>query len=332
MTQSLCNKRLAATVAVVWTVVLCSAADAQLIRAPLTEGFVRTSSIDITVDEMLGSAKPRAADAPILGPGYPGLWVAEIQYKPMRLIRMPVTDPGSGKVTRELVWYLVYRIIPRDYTELAGDGKEALARKLEDPDRDPANSRDPVRAQPLLMPRFQLTIEDEGEEGDFMDEVNLEIQKAILDREFGRRRTSVKLHNSVEAISEVSDPVSTSDPDPLSKAIYGVAVWRNIDPRTDYFSIGISGLTNAYRISGNEETGRTVEEKIVVQKFARPGDEFIQEESEFQLLDSVDTDGDGRADATYPRWEYRTRPANLQVPELDTVLRKARKDSVVEPE
>lgn len=292
----------------------CSTAAAQLIKAPLTDGFVRTSSIDISVDEMLGSAKQRAADEPLRGPGYPALWIAEIQYKPVRLVRMPVDDPRTGKSSRELVWYMVYRLIPRDYTELAGEGRADLVRKLEDPERDPANVKDPVVANSLQMPRFLLRTEDQGAEQEYLDEVNLQIQKAVFLREMGRKAASLKLHNSVEAITEVQEPVSSSDPDPLARAIYGVAVWRNVDPKTDYFTIYMSGLTNAYQITMGEGGARTVEEKVVMQKFARPGDEFLQEEKEFRL------NGD-------PEWLYRVRKADLQVPELDTILRNARKES-----
>lgn len=327
MTQSLSVKRLAAIAVTVWSLASSATLTAQLIKAPLTDGFARTSSIEMSVDEMLGTSKFREADQPILGPGFPALWIAEIQYKPMRLVRMPVTDPKTGKTSQELIWYLVYRIIPRDYTELAGDGREALVKKLKDPDRDPANEIDPLRATPLQMPRFALRLEDEGAEGELMDEVNLQVQNAVFQREMGRRAPDLKLHNSIQAIGEVSEPVSISDPNPLSKATYGVAIWRNIDPKTDYFSIYISGLTNAYKISAGTGTEQVVEEKVVVQKFARPGDEFLQEESEFRLIDSSDTDNDQKPDQTYPFWTYRPRKAVIEVPEVDSVLRNARKDS-----
>ena len=85
-------------------------AAAQLIRAPLDTGFVRTSSIAMSVDEMLGSQKARPTGEPILGPGYPALWIAEVQYKPVRHLFMNVTDPVTRETKRELVWYMIYRV------------------------------------------------------------------------------------------------------------------------------------------------------------------------------------------------------------------------------
>lgn len=303
-----------ATIVACWMFLNCGTVSvAQLIKAPLTEGFARSSSIDMSVDEMLGSTKPRKADEAILGPGFPALWIAEIQFKPVRLTRMAVVDPKSKQVSRELVWYMVYRIIPRDYTELAGDGQPDLIKKLRDTERDPANASDPLRAVPITIPRFVLHTEDKDAEKDYVDEVNLEIQKAIFDREVGRRGASLQLLNSVEAISDVAAPVSVKDTDPLAKARYGVAVWRNVDPKTDFFTVYMSGLTNAYRISKDSAGATVVEQKVAQQRFTRPGDEFLQEEQEFRVV------GD-------PAWVYRVRNADLQIPNLDTVLRNAKNE------
>ena len=40
-----------------------STCEAQIVRAPLTDGFARTSSISMSVDEMLGIRKERSLDA-----------------------------------------------------------------------------------------------------------------------------------------------------------------------------------------------------------------------------------------------------------------------------
>lgn len=317
MTQPQICKRLVAICSLCFAVAVMDSAVAQLIRAPLSDGFERSSSVDVSVDEMLGMRKPRTAEEAIVGPGFPALWISEIQYKPVRLMRLPVVDPKTGTTTEELVWYMVWRMIPRDYTELAGEGRPDLLTKLSDPNQDPLNDTDALRANSIQIPRFVLHLEDEGATEQYHDEVNLEIQKAVFQREMGRKSQNLKLLNAVEAIQEVSVPVSndsTLEPDPLSKAVYGVAVWRNIDPRTDFFSVRISGLTNAYRIQRDASGQQVVEEKIVIQKFERPGDEFLQEEKEFMLNGN-------------PRWEYQARPVQLNVPDLDKVLRNAKSEA-----
>ena len=278
----------------------------------------------MTVDEMLGSRKARALTEPIVGPGYPELWIAEVQYKPVRLMRLDIRDPKTGVVQKELVRYLVYRMILRDPTELAGAETAELRRKLADPNLDPANTLDQEVTKPLQMPRFILKTEDDDLDESYVDEINLEIQKAVFQREFGRRGQDLKLLNSVEAIAEVGEAVPGDDEDALSKAVYGVAVWRNVDPRADFFSVIMSGFSNAYRISTDANGNRIVEEKVIVQRFARPGDEFDQDEQEFRFINDLDTDGDGKIDVRFPNWQYQVREAKLNIDHLDTVLRNAK--------
>jgi len=300
---------------------------AQIVRAPLTEGFARTSSITMSVDEMLGVRKERALDEPIVGPGYPALWIAEVQFKSIRLRRIDLPDPKTGVVRKELVRYMVYRMIRRDYTELAGQDRAELEKKLADPDIDPSNVLDVEPLMPLQMPRFLLeTTEKDGTIlQTYVDDVNVEIQNVVFQREMGRKGATLKLLNSVEAISEIGEPVPTGDPDALLKAVYGVAVWRNVDPKADFMTVTMSGFSNAYRISGIGDQ-RVVEEKVVVQKFARPGDQYLQDEAELRFVDEADTDGDGKVDTRYPLWMYRPKPVQLKMRDVDTVLRNIRRD------
>jgi hypothetical protein len=283
-------------------------ASAQLIRAPLDTGFVRTSSISMTVDEMLGSQKARLAGEPILGPGYPALWIAEVQYKPVRHLFMNVTDPVTRETKRELVWYMIYRVLPRDYTELAGDSRDSLLDKLQNPDLKPDNTVDSPEGFPLQVPRFVLRGDDAGEQQFYADEVNLQIQRSVFRREFKERSAELRLLNSVQAITEVIDPVSVTDPNPLQNAVYGVAVWRNVDPKIDYLTVIMSGFSNAYRITQNDVGETIFEQKVIEQKFGRPGDIYNQQESEFRVLGN-------------PEWHYRPRQATVSVPQFEAILR-----------
>lgn len=308
------------------------------------------------MDEMLGTQKARKPEEPILGPGYPDLWIAEVQFKPIRLMRLEVTDPASGKTEKELVRYMVWRMIRREPTELAGKDRAELEKKLFDPDRDPANTLDARTTAPLQMPRFVLETEDRDGTviQTFIDEINPEIQNAVFRREMGRRGSQVRLMNSIEAISEIGNPVLSSsaaaasaaasgadpeavakaaeaaDDEALAKAIYGVAVWRNVDPAADFLAVSMAGFSNAYRIETDAEGKRVISEKVIVQKFARPGDQYLQEEGEFRFIDEQDLDKDGRVDVRYPLWKYRARNTSLNVRDLDSVLRNIRQASEVQ--
>lgn len=317
-------RRVPAAVAAILLWNVAGIALSQQISAPLDNGFARTSSIDMSVDEMLGSRKTRALTEPILGPGYPKLWIGEVQYKPVRLMRLEIRDSKTGVIKKELVRYMVYRMILRDPTELAGAETEELRRKLADPNIDPSNTLDADVTMPLQLPRFILKAEDNDIQEAYVDEINLEIQKAVFQREFGRRGLTLKMLNSVEAIAEVGDPVPNGDKDALSKAVYGVAVWRNVNPKADFFSVIMSGFSNAYRISTDANGNHVIEEKVIVQRFARAGDEFEQDEQEYRFIDDLDTDGDGKIDIRFPNWQYQPRDAKLNIDHMDEVLRNAK--------
>ena len=233
---------------------------------------------------------------------------------------------------------------------------------LSDTNQLPQNSIDAMQRYSLQIPKFTLRTDDSATPVMYMDEVNLEIQREVLVREFQRRAPDLKLLNSIQGITEVVDPVSVDDPDQLSNAFYGVAIWRNVDPRTDYLTVRMEGFCNAYRISQNAAGETIVEHKVIEQRFGRPGDEYNQQEDEFRIVDEarmapngditivtetsestfqngrpvppfVDTlrqqiqdkvANGGAPELSWPSWSYQPRPAAIKVPDFDKVLRNAR--------
>lgn len=282
---------------------------AQRIMAPLDRGFARSSSISVNVEEMLGTRTIRKAGEPVLGPGYPALWIAEVQYKSIRLRRMMVTDPTTRKTANELVWYMVYRVIPRDYADLAGseEAKEQLIKRLSDEAIDPQNTQDEILADNLLVPRFVLRTMDEGSKQVYVDEVNPQIQAAVVKREFRGSASKLRLLSSVDAISAVEAQVAADDPDPLSKALYGVAIWRNVDPNTDFFRVEMHGFSNCYKLTVMDDGMLQVEDKCIIQDFGRPGDQFRQTETEFRVVGN-------------PKWIYKLRDSKFEIPDAISIL------------
>jgi len=93
-----------------------------------------------------------------------------------------------------------------------------------------------------------------------------------------------KLLSSIE-IAAKPIPVSTERVD---NSVWGVATWEDLDPRIDYFSIYVQGLTNAYKwvdppvakVNSTDPpgTGSTMTQKTLVLNFWRPGDEYLEHE------------------------------------------------------
>ena len=97
-----------------------------------------------------------------------------------------------------------------------------------------------------------------------------------------------KFFNTV-SISDVPIKVSTKEED---HSVWGIAIWKGVDPRTDFFSVYVGGLTNAYRWQDPPGAykkgdppgkGRRFSFKKLKLNFWRPGDDLDVQESEFRF-------------------------------------------------
>ncbi len=200
----------------------------------------------------------------------------EFSFKPLRLIYVDVPQPG-GKLQRKLIWYLVYRV-RNTGLELKPVEKEGQAYAAE---LGPAG---PYR----FIPKFILESQDRQENGERID-------KAYMDRiipvavEAIRRREmrGQPLSNSVEIAERVIPPSDAQ----YDRSVWGVATWQDVDPRIDFLSIYVTGLSNAYNwedapaaakpgmLAGE---GRSFVRKTLQLNFWRPGDEMLQDEREIR--------------------------------------------------
>lgn len=80
----------------------------------------------------------------------------------------------------------------------------------------------------------------------------------------------------------------------FDEGLWGVAMWEDVDPSTDYFSVYVQGLTNAYEWSDPEGafqpgdapgTGRVFYPKTLALNFWRPGDREYEHEDEIRFID-----------------------------------------------
>ncbi len=108
-------------------------------------------------------------------------------------------------------------------------------------------------------------------------------------------------------------PIPVSDR--IDRGVWGVATWVDVDPRIDFFSIYVGGLTNAYRWTDNAGAyhlgdspgkGRQFEHKTLQLNFWRPGDEIDLNEREFRYGVPLDKAAlYSVPDGVAYRWIYR---------------------------
>lgn len=198
----------------------------------------------------------------------PDIWALEVHFKPVRMEYVDLPVPGQeGKTQRTLVWYLCYRAINRP---IAGEAPTDM----------PADQR------PLFIPELTLVTEDGESQKTYLDRVIPAAQAAILKRE----RHPYK--NGVEIVGPIPEPTPAGSK--VEKSVDGIALWRGVDPKTQFFKVFFSGFSNGYQVAENPDaSGKPVVlRKTLMQSFWRPADEFDQNEAEIRLQDG-------------PKWIYR---------------------------
>ncbi len=209
------------------------------------------------------------------------IWNFEFSFMPVRTVYVDVPQP-SGKMQRKLIWYMVYRL-----RYLGGDlqpqgTKDAWGHVVFDTKRIAREGR-------FCFPRMLLQSHRYGKT--YLDRVMPSARKPIEEIE----RKGRPLLNSVEISKE---PIGISTPDSPNE-VWGLATWEDIDPRVDYFSILVQGLTNAYKPVDLPDAfqpgdppgkGRDYLEKTLVLNFWRPGDSIREHEDQIYFGVPYDAD------------------------------------------
>jgi len=206
------------------------------------------------------------------------VWCLEFIFKSPRMITVDYPGEG-GKLQQKVIWYMVYRVrntgshlVPKQNQEGTWDvAKQDQLTAIEE------GQEKPVAIS--IVPTFSLETLDKKKA--YLDRLISVAMEPIRLREDPNR----KLLNSVE-MTAVTIPLSTPQKD---NSVWGVAMWEDLDPRIDNFSIYVGGLSNAYRFSdppgafkkGDAPgTGRVFETKFLKLNFWRPSDGFTAQETE----------------------------------------------------
>jgi hypothetical protein len=245
------------------------------------------------------------------------IWNLEFSFKPMRMIQVDVPQ-ASGRMQRQLVWYMVYRV--RNLGDhLKPKGLITPELLASDEEKDPSDEvvqllEDNLQTKELYERFKELTDEVEvfgrkttelrffphfvlhstEYKKEYLDRVIPAAIGPIKAREFPGRPDQV-LHNSL-TISEVAIPKSDENND---NSVWGVVTWTDIDPRIDYFTVFVQGLTNAYQFEDpaggfktgdSPGTGRKLMRKTLQLNFWRPGDTIDPHEEEIHFGCRLDPD------------------------------------------
>ena len=228
------------------------------------------------------------------------IWCLEFSFKPLRMIEVDIPQPAGG-TQRKLVWYLVYRVRNTGQVLKPVQGEDGVytAELTKD---------GPIR----FLPQLVLESQDRLPSGEptsiaYLDRVVPAAVAAIAEREMPGQQ----LLNSVEMAQQ---PIPVSG-ERAGRGVWGVATWTDVDPRIDFFSVFVGGLTNAYRWEDTPGAyrpgdfpgkGREFVRKMLQLNFWRPGDELLQSEREFRYgVPLGQADLYGVPPGVAYRWVYR---------------------------
>lgn len=169
------------------------------------------------------------------------IYCLQFSFKPVRMIEV------RGKT----VWYLLYRVRYKGGDLRPTPDDKAVFGKPK------AVSADWVR----FMPTFRLDSLGLGEV--YLDEIVPGAKAAIAAKE----RVGSPIYDSLE-MQRLKIKLSTVTED---NQVWGVATWADVDPRVDFFTVDVRGLTNAQKLV-NQNGQIDYLQKALVLHFSRPGD------------------------------------------------------------
>ena len=229
------------------------------------------------------------------------IWNLEFTFKPFRMVEVEVPQ-SNGKIQKKMIWYMVYKVKnngqhwkPKTMTEHFRKGLVHKTYTKEFTNTVNVLGRDTEDLR--FFPHFVLDAVEFNKT--YLDRVLPAAIPAIRAREFPRD-DKTPLYDS-QSISEVPIPISTPESD---KSVWGVVMWEDVDPRTDYFSLYIQGLTNAYKFEdpagafkAGDEPGskRQMTLKTLRLNFWRPGDAIAENEGEIRYGMRIDADPNEQA-------------------------------------
>lgn len=180
------------------------------------------------------------------------LWVLEVQFKSLRQIELELSDPKTGTKRKEIILYMLYRVVNRGL----GETKEEAGALS-------TNTFDPEVTPQLFIPEMTLITQDNGKQNLYDDRLIPAAEKAIRLREQGGKTSHLPpnavLKNSVEISGAIPKEAA---PDALPEMHYGVAMWRGVDPTADRFTIVMSGFSNGYKLVRGPVAYQTLMDRV----------------------------------------------------------------------
>lgn len=202
------------------------------------------------------------------------VWQLEFATLGLRQIKLSFKAP-DGAVQNRHYWYLVYRVRNLGKSLSYDESKEGdvFPHIVSEAKFDSAKE-DRALSPRTFNPSFEMTGWVSDGKGEYSSVSYRDQYLPLVAKEIQKLEDpNQRLFNCLE-IGDVEIPLAQSESDP---GVWGVAVWEEVDPRVNYVSIRVTGLTNAYRVVASADGTFDVKRKALQLNYWRPGDGAQQE-------------------------------------------------------
>jgi hypothetical protein len=203
------------------------------------------------------------------------VWQLEFSFLPLRQLRVEAAS-GNGEPVGRNIWYLVYRV--------RNTGVSASHDQVQDPrfgHVDHVINTAPEQVDPITLPgRFFGVFTLTG----WVQDVQTGMYSAVEYQESILPDVHAIIAREEDPDQEYLDTVQIAQqilekfpPDSDQGGKWGIAIWYNVDPRINFISVKVNGLTNAFRLERNPDDSLTVRNKVLQLNFWRPGDSIDED-------------------------------------------------------
>jgi len=254
------------------------------------EAFNTHDVVELTTDNNYPWAKNVRFDRLAGLPDQPAVSCLQFQFKPIRMIEIELPTK-QGTLEKNLVWYMIYSVTNKKWDT----ANKEIVQKLREPvtteslptldlainpgssisSENVADGKHKIKPEDVpitFIPQFILASTQENADSKaksgYLDQFIPLALGPIMQRENYGKNFEIPFNTTEKTI----EPGET---------VWGIAMWTDIDPKLNYFSVFVSGLSTAYQWVDPEGvykkgdfpgTGRKMARKTLKLNFWRPGD------------------------------------------------------------
>jgi len=194
---------------------------------------------------------------------YRDVWQLEFAFKELRYLEVKLPLP-DGSTQAAGVWYLIYRV--RNLDQHLSFPVDSASGEVTPTSDTPLAEIDPSALPGRFFPAFVLDGWVEDLTGDY-------VLRSYRDRVLPAAVPQIEAAEKM--VGQLRDNIAMAKEDMAQRSaeqpVWGVATWLDVDPRVNFASVSVQGLSNAFRSDLSGETPQN-EVKTLQINFWRPGD------------------------------------------------------------